>query len=258
MTLELKRFDTSSITKTGKIIYIIGNGDKSDLVYDILYHQQDISIGALISGTEAGKEIYSELVPEISLHDEHNSVLIEDVLVPKISFHDEYNGVIIRDVIQRQRVVFRQMTVVNKEYKIHNYSDLNPTTLVLLDSCFDDTIGWTRDRMIRLLLCNSKSMKLFVVITMQKLRLPPNLRENNDYIFFLLENVKSDRETFYLNYADMLPMFPTFEVFCSVLDNCTENYDCLVIDKTKREFNIFWYKAEKRRKKTVIINWEKN
>lgn len=45
-------------------------------------------------------------------------------------------------------------------------------------------------------------------------------------------------------------MFPTFEAFCSVLDSCTENYECLVINnnvKSNRlQDQIFWYKAEKR------------
>ena len=43
-------------------------------------------------------------------------------------------------------------------------------------------------------------------------------------------------------------MFPTFEAFCSVLDSCTENYECLVIDNNTRskqlEDRVFWYRAE--------------
>ena len=43
-------------------------------------------------------------------------------------------------------------------------------------------------------------------------------------------------------------MFPTFEVFCQVMDQCTENYECLVIDNTtksnKLEDTVFWYKAD--------------
>jgi hypothetical protein len=45
-------------------------------------------------------------------------------------------------------------------------------------------------------------------------------------------------------------MFPTFEAFCSVLDSCTENYECLVINNNSKsnrlQDQIFWYKAEKR------------
>jgi hypothetical protein len=42
-------------------------------------------------------------------------------------------------------------------------------------------------------------------------------------------------------------MFPTFESFCQVMDQCTENYECLVVannaKSNKLEDQIFWYKA---------------
>ena len=43
-------------------------------------------------------------------------------------------------------------------------------------------------------------------------------------------------------------MFPNFDSFCQVMDQCTENYECLVIDNTsasnKIEDLVFWYKAD--------------
>ena len=43
-------------------------------------------------------------------------------------------------------------------------------------------------------------------------------------------------------------MFPTFEVFCAVMDQCTENYECLVINNNaksnKLTDQVFWYKAD--------------
>ena len=45
-------------------------------------------------------------------------------------------------------------------------------------------------------------------------------------------------------------MFPTFEMFCQVMDQCTENYECLVINNNaksnKLSDQVFWYKAEAR------------
>jgi hypothetical protein len=42
-------------------------------------------------------------------------------------------------------------------------------------------------------------------------------------------------------------MFPTFEMFCDFMDQCTENYECLVIcnnvSSNKLEDQVFWYKA---------------
>ena len=43
-------------------------------------------------------------------------------------------------------------------------------------------------------------------------------------------------------------MFPTFESFCQVMDQCTENFECLVINNNaksnKLHDQIFWYKAQ--------------
>lgn len=42
-------------------------------------------------------------------------------------------------------------------------------------------------------------------------------------------------------------MFPTFEMFCQFMDQCTENYECLVIcngvQSNRLEDQVFWYKA---------------
>ena len=45
-------------------------------------------------------------------------------------------------------------------------------------------------------------------------------------------------------------MFPKFEMFCQVMDQCTENYECLVINNNAKSNKlcdqVFWYKAEQR------------
>ena len=77
------------------------------------------------------------------------------------------------------------------------------------------------------------------------LGIPPNLRTNIDFIFILRENIVANRKRIYDNYAGM---FQNFEIFCQVMDQCTENFECLVIDNTtksnKIEDNVFWYKAD--------------
>lgn len=42
-------------------------------------------------------------------------------------------------------------------------------------------------------------------------------------------------------------MFPRFEIFCQVMDACTSNFECLVINNNSKSNKIadqvFWYKA---------------
>jgi hypothetical protein len=43
-------------------------------------------------------------------------------------------------------------------------------------------------------------------------------------------------------------MFPSFDMFSQVMDQCTENYECLVIHNNAKSNNledqVFWYKAD--------------
>ena len=230
MTLELKKFDMKSISfkpeeNAGPVIVLIGRRDtgKSYLVRDLLYYHQDIPIGTVISGTEAGNGFYSEHVPKLFIHDEYNSAIIENIL-------------------KRQRAVLKQ---IKKDQEMYKRTNIDPRAFVILDDCLFDAT-WTKDKVMRLLFMNGRHWKIMLIITMQyPLGIPPNLRTNIDYVFILREPYISNRKRIYDNYAGM---FPTFEAFCTVMDQCTENFECLVIKNcaksNKLHDQIFWYKAE--------------
>jgi hypothetical protein len=230
MTLEMKKFNMKEISfrpdeNKGPVIVLIGRRDtgKSFLVRDLLYHHQDIPIGSVISGTEAGNGFYSTHVPKLFIHDEYNSVIIENIL-------------------KRQRTVLKQ---VKKETEMYKKCTIDPRTFVILDDCLYDST-WTRDRMMRLLFMNGRHWKVMLIITMQyPLGIPPALRTNIDYVFILREPYIANRKRIFENYAGM---FPTFESFCQVMDQCTENYECLVINNNaksnKLQDQVFWYKAD--------------
>jgi hypothetical protein len=229
MTLELKKFDMKRITflkeeNKGPVVVLIGRRDtgKSYLVRDILFHHRDIPICTVISGTEAGNGFYAAHVPKLFIHDEYSTGIIENIL-------------------KRQKTVIKE---VNKQLQLYKTCKIDPRTLVILDDCLYDNT-WARDKMMRLLFMNGRHWKVFLIITMQyPLGIPPTLRTNIDYVFILREPYIANRKRIYENYAGM---FPTFESFCQVMDQCTENYECLVIDNNvksnKLSDQIFWYKA---------------
>lgn len=230
MTLELKKFDMKNISfksneTKGPVIVLIGKRDtgKSFLVRDLLYYHQEIPIGTVISGTEEGNGFYGNMIPKLFIHNEYNTAIIENIL-------------------KRQRSVLKQ---VKKEVETYKRSNIDPRAFVILDDCLFDN-AWARDKMMRLLFMNGRHWKVMLVITMQyPLGVPPILRTNIDYVFILRENYIANRRRIYENYAGM---FPTFESFCQVMDQCTENYECLVINNNsksnKLQDQVFWYKAE--------------
>jgi hypothetical protein len=232
MTLELRKFDIKSISfkyneAKGPVIVLIGRRDtgKSYLVRDILYHHQDIPIGTVISGTEESNSFYGSMVPKLFIHDEYNTAIVENIL-------------------KRQRCVIKQ---IKKEIDTFKKSTIDPRTFVIMDDCLYDNT-WSRDKLMRLLFMNGRHYKIMLVITMQyPLGIPPTLRTNIDYVFILREPYIANRRRIYENYAGM---FPTFEAFCQVLDQTTENYDCMVINNNaksnKLQDQVFWYHAEAR------------
>ena len=230
MTLELRKFDMKSISfkpneNKGPVVVLIGKRDtgKSFLVRDLLFYQQEIPIGTVISGTEEGNGFYASMVPKLFVHNEYNTAIIENIL-------------------KRQPTVLKQ---IKKEMETYKRSTIDPRAFVILDDCLYDAT-WTRDKMMRLLFMNGRHWKVMLVITMQyPLGIPPTLRTNIDYVFILRENYIANRRRIYENYAGM---FPTFESFCQVMDQCTENYECLVINNNsksnKLHDQVFWYKAD--------------
>ena len=230
MTLELKKFDMKNISfkpneNKGPVVVLIGKRDtgKSFLVRDLLFYQQEIPIGTVISGTEEGNGFYAKMVPKLFVHNEYNTAIIENIL-------------------KRQRTVLKQ---IKKEMETYKRSTIDPRAFVILDDCLYDAT-WTRDKMMRLLFMNGRHWKVMLIITMQyPLGIPPALRTNIDYVFILRENYIANRKRIYENYAGM---FPTFESFCQVMDQCTENFECLVINNNsksnKLQDQVFWYKAD--------------
>jgi hypothetical protein len=66
----------------GPVIVLIGRRDtgKSFLIQDLMYYHQDIPIGTVISGTEAGNNFFGEHVPKLFIHDQYNTEIIENIL----------------------------------------------------------------------------------------------------------------------------------------------------------------------------------
>lgn len=236
VVLNIRRFDMKSINfdknqNKGPVTVLLGRRDtgKTVLVRDLLYHHQDIPHGTVISGTEEGNGFFSQMCPKIFLHNEYNTSIIENALRRQKSAMIEHN----------------HACKVAAAASRAPPSSSDPRTFIILDDClYDDK--WARDKIMRLLFMNGRHWKIMLLITMQyPLGVPPMLRTNIDYAFILRDNIKSNRRRIYENYAGM---FDTFEVFCQVMDQCTEDFHCLVIFQNAKSNKlcdqVFWYKAD--------------
>ena len=176
MNLKLKKFDMSSI-KSDKVVLFIGKREtgKSFLVRDLLWHNRDLPVGTVISGTEGANQFYSKMIPSIFIH-------------------DEYTPEIINNFVKRQgRLIKKQVGGVAE------YQNIDPRAFLILDDCLYDNT-WVKDKNVRSLFMNGRHFKAFFIITSQySLGIPPNLRTNVDYVFVLREPFIATVEGFMSN-----------------------------------------------------------
>lgn len=222
--LNLRKFDINNIAK-GSIVYLYGkrNTGKSFLVRDLLHSKRDIPMGIVVSPTEMANKFYSDMVPPMFIYDEYSQHLIESL-------------------VKRQIKVVKKMEKQKLDY---GNSNIDPFIFFIMDDCIGDTT-WTKDKNIKTLFVNGRHLKVLYILTSQyPLAIPPLFRTNIDYVFILRDNIINNRKRLYDNFAGM---FPTFDMFNQVMDQCTENYECIVIDcvnkSNKIEDIVFWYKAD--------------
>ena len=233
MDFKIKKFNMETIVERCSIdshkspmIVLIGKKDtgKSFLVKDILANTQScFPIGTVISGTEVANPFFQDMVP---------SKLI----------HDKYKPDIVMNAIKRQLSI--KQTREHEKRSRGGHSNLDPRAFLILDDCLYDA-SWIREESTRYVFMNGRHIDMVTLITMQyPLGVTPNLRTNIDFVFILRETGIGNRRRIYENFAGM---FPTFEMFCQFMDQCTENYECLVIcngvQSNKLEDQVFWYKA---------------
>lgn len=228
-SVRLRKFDMKMIPQDAVCVFIgRRRTGKSTLVKDLLFHHQNIPMGTVISGTEESNSFYGKIIPPIFIH-------------------GEYNAAILANFVKRQKLITSKIQIQENARTAGQpvvKSNLDPRSFMILDDClYDDS--WIRDINIRYLFLNGRHQKVFFLITMQyPLGIPPVLRTNVDYVFILREPYISNRKRIFDNFGSS---FPNFEFFCQIMDQCTENFECLVINNNTRsnkiEDAIFWYKA---------------
>ncbi len=227
MNINIKKFDPKKIDPCRTCVFIAKkNCGKSTLIKDILYHQRKIPMGAVMSGTEESNEHYQQFVPDSFIY-------------------GQYEPTVVDKIIKHQQGVVQKLSQAEKE----DFKTPKNSVFLVMDDCMFDN-KWTRDNNMRNIFMNGRHYRIFFMLAMQYcMDLPPALRSNIDYLFILKENIIQNREKIFKNFFGI---FPNFESFNEVLNQCTQNYECLVLDNSstssKIEDVVFWYKAKVGRK----------
>ncbi len=220
--IKLKKFDMKQV-QNDQVCVFIGkrNTGKSFCLKDLLYYHQDIPFGSVISSTEEANKFFGDFVPPLFIHGDFQAEILENF-------------------IERQRRIKEK-----KDLDPYRYKDLNINSFLVFDDLMFDANKWIRDKNVSRIFMNGRHYKILFLLTMQyPLGIPPTLRTSIDWIFIFRESYVKNRQRLYENYAGM---FPSFDVFCQVMDQMTEDFGCLVIHNSARsnklEDQVYYYKA---------------
>lgn len=209
--------DNATIMMLGK-----RNTGKSYLLKDLLYYHQDIPSCVVVCPTESSNKFYSNFVPDLFIF-------------------EDYEEEIVRYFNMRQRFVKSEFL---KEIKEFGTSTIDGRSILILDDClYDDK--WIRSSNIRWMFMNGRhSDGMFIMTSQAPMGIPPSLRNNLDYVFILRNNIDTERQKIYKNYASVIP---DYNMFCKILNSCTEDYKCLVVHVSSKSNDlrecVYWYRA---------------
>lgn len=222
--INLNRFNMNSIERDATIlIYGKRRSGKSWLIRDMCYHLRDIPYGVVFSGTEAVNEFYSDFIPDSFIHNKYDRNLINNM--------------------------FAKQTVKIKTVKSEGKGDgktAENNMFVFMDDMISQKDDWKKDDTIREIGMNGRHYNILFCLATQHLNsVPTDLRGNIDYVFMFNDPSINNRKILHQNYGAVIPKF---EMFCTILDECTQDYQCLVVKttgilKNTIESQVFYYKA---------------
>ena len=78
---NIRKFNTATMDKTRSCIFIGGSGTgKSHAVTSILYHNRDIPVGIVMSGTEEGDPYWSRFIPDLFIYNQWEPQKLEEMI----------------------------------------------------------------------------------------------------------------------------------------------------------------------------------
>lgn len=185
---------------------------KSTIIASLLYAKRNIfPVGMVFSGTEDSNHFYKKMIPSTFIYGKYD----EDK---------------IKEFVKRQKLA-----------KLHVK---NPWAVILIDDCTDDPKIFNQP-LQHGMFKRGRHWKMWYMLSLQYcMDVKPVIRTNVDGVFILRETNLRNRRSLWENYAGVIP---DFTMFCSILDQLTDDYTALYIHNAtqtnKLEDCIFWYKA---------------
>lgn len=212
--VDIHEFPLHEMPYNSKIV-VIGKPatGKSTVTRDIIKcHRHHFPTALVTSGSEENNHFYSEMFPELYIYPEYNEEVMENF-------------------VRRQKAAQRD----NPE---------NANAMIILDDCSDDPKFFRRPLFQKYYKNGRQWDMMFILALQYGMDILPVIRTNIDYVFIFREPNERNRKALYENYATIIG---SYQDFCDVMDQLTEDYTAVVICNRVQDNNIskcvFYYKA---------------
>lgn len=191
---------------------VVRNTGKSTLIKGLLYAKKHIfPVGIAMSGSEDTNHAFSEIMPTTFVY-------------------NNYDEEKIKELVKRQKIARQYLP--------------NPWAFMILDDCTDDPRIFNKP-LQNALFKKGRHWSLMYILSLQyAMDVKPQIRTNIDGIFILREPIESNREKLYRNFASIIP---TYDIFCDLMNQLTEDYHALYIHNATKSNNwqdcVFYWKA---------------
>lgn len=226
--LNLQRFNPEvSLVKPFTCILNGRRGTgKSTILRDFLFHMNRIGYPRVVvfSATEEGNEFFSSIIPKAYIH-------------PGLDLDK------LRMIVDAQRQVVKACREM--EARTGQKSPFDTRLVLVLDDIMYKRAA-TRTEIFAEIFLNGRHWNLSILLTCQYIMLVDTAcRANVDFVVCLKEPIPKNRLKLYDSFFGC---FPKKQEFFTVLDQCTTNWEALILDNTKPildvETAVKWYKAD--------------
>lgn len=192
---------------------VVRNTGKSSLIKGLLYAKKHVfPIGMAMSGSEDVNHTFKQIMPDTFVYNDYN----EDK---------------IKDFIRRQKLAHQHLP--------------NPWAFIVIDDCTDDPRIFNKPLQNNMYKKGRHYKCMYILSLQYAMDVPPQIRTNIDGTFILREPLESVREKLYRNFASIIP---TYELFCALMDQLTEDYHAIYIHNATRSNKwqdcVFYWRAK--------------
>lgn len=198
----------------GTKLAVIGkpSSGKSTAIEAIMYAKRHIfPVAFVMSGTEDSNHSFEKFIPGTFIF-------------------NEYNEEKLRDFIKRQKLAKSHLE--------------NPWCMVVLDDVTDDPKVLNKPIQQALYKKGRHWNMMYILALQYGMDIKPATRTALDGSLIFRESLLKNRETLYRNFASVIP---TFDIFCQLMDQLTEDYHCLYIHNITTTNNwtdcVYYWKA---------------